>query len=212
MRQKGYVQYGCGDTCPPSWTNFDVSPTLRIQKLPVVGRWLTHGRAVFPKDVLYGDVVAGLPIEPASCDAIYCAHVLEHLSLEDLRTALRNTYAYLKPGGIFRCVLPDLRQIVQWYLDTTVEQPAIEFMETIQLGYHQRPRGLMGVLREMLGSSRHLWMWDYQSLAIELGRVGFVDVRRATIFDSSEPRFREVEQESRWAYCLGIESRKAAAP
>jgi hypothetical protein len=32
---KIYIQYGCGLSAPKEWTNFDVSPTLRIQKLPI---------------------------------------------------------------------------------------------------------------------------------------------------------------------------------
>ncbi len=32
-----YVQYGCGLSAPAGWNNYDASPTLRLQKLPVVG-------------------------------------------------------------------------------------------------------------------------------------------------------------------------------
>ena len=34
---KIYVQYGCGLSAPKEWINFDVSPTLRIQKTPILG-------------------------------------------------------------------------------------------------------------------------------------------------------------------------------
>src|SRR4051812_43659884 len=104
-----YVQYGCGLSAPESWRNFDASPTLRLQRLPVVGRRL-HGGGLplFPSNVEYGDIVRGLPVSPGSCRGVYCSHVLEHLALADFRTALRNTRAILRDGGIFRFVLPDL--------------------------------------------------------------------------------------------------------
>ena len=135
MKHSGYVQYGCGLTAPPSWTNFDASPTLRLQKLPVLGAVLTRGGPRFPKHVLYGDIVRGLPIEPASCVAVYCSHVLEHLPREDLRAAVRNTLGHLRPGGVFRCVVPDLEHMAREYLASPAEQPAVQFMEGSFLGY-----------------------------------------------------------------------------
>src|SRR5687767_11842143 len=95
-----YVQYGCGMCCPESWVNFDASPTLRMQRIPVLGKLAPGPR--FPKAVRYGDIVKGLPVADASCDGMYCQHVLEHLSLADCRAALRNTLRALKPGHIFR--------------------------------------------------------------------------------------------------------------
>ncbi len=208
LNHNGFVHYGCGLTAPESWTNFDASPTLRIQRIPLLGALVTRGRPQFPKSIYYGDIVKGLPVKPSSCEAIYCSHVLEHLSLEDFRSALRHTYEYLKPGGIFRCVLPDLEEMARAYLSSTREQPAVQFMEETLLGWHQRRRGLNSLLGDLLGNSRHMWMWDERSLIFELRQAGFVDMRRAAFGDSAEPRFREVEHQIRWDGCLGIECRK----
>lgn len=69
MNKKLYVQYGRGLSAPIEWKNFDVSPTLRIQKAPLIGG-LLKGRlnVVFPSNVLYGDIIKGLPIQDNSCD------------------------------------------------------------------------------------------------------------------------------------------------
>ncbi|HWA98687.1 MAG TPA: methyltransferase domain-containing protein [Pirellulales bacterium] len=210
MQHQGYVQYGCGLSAPESWTNFDASPTLRLQRIPIAGSLLTRRGPKFPKNVRYGDIVRGLPIEPGSCNAIYCSHVLEHLSLEDLRIALRHTYRYLKPGGVFRFVLPDLEHLARQYLASTAAQPAIQFMEDAHLGCQHRARGLGGMAREWLGNSRHLWMWDYRSLVPELERAGFQAIHRAAFGDSSDPHFRDIEDEGRWTGCLGVECRRPA--
>ena len=107
--EKLYVQYGCGLSAPKEWQNFDASPTLRLQRLPIFGALLKKQlNVVFPKEVRYGDIVKGLPLKENSCSGIYCSHVLEHLALKDFRTALINTYKILKPGGVFRCLVPDL--------------------------------------------------------------------------------------------------------
>jgi SAM-dependent methyltransferase len=199
-----YVQYGSGWCAPASWRNFDASPTLRFERIPLIGRLYTKNAARFPKNVEYGDIVKGLPIEAESCKAIYCSHVLEHLSLEDFRVALRNTYRSLRRDGLFRFVMPDLEKYVDRYMQSEDPNAAITFMLTSGLGWKSRPRGIAGVLSS-LGNSRHLWMWDYKSTLAELEGAGFKRIRRATFGDCSDTRFREVEEESRWKDCLGIE-------
>ena len=82
-----YIQYGCGLSAPENWVNFDSSPTLRLQKIPLIGGIATR-KVRFPDNIKYGDIVKGLPNIPYnSCDGVYCSHVLEHLSLEDMRIA-----------------------------------------------------------------------------------------------------------------------------
>ncbi len=45
--------------------------------------------------------------QPNSIDRILCEHVLEHLSEEDCRVALTESYRNLKPGGLMRVAVPD---------------------------------------------------------------------------------------------------------
>jgi hypothetical protein len=112
-----YVQYGCGQCAPETWLNFDCSPTLRFERLPLlVGRLYTRNAHRFPTNVQFGNIVKGLPIPNGECKGMYCSHVLEHLSLNEFRLALRNSYAYLRSGGIFRLVVPDLEHLARIYL------------------------------------------------------------------------------------------------
>ena len=201
-----YVQYGCGLSAPGGWLNFDNSPTLRLQRLPLLGGVFRQAiKPRFPDAVRVGDIVTGLPIARNAATGIYCSHVLEHLSLADLRTALRNTRSYLRKDGIFRLVLPDLRKLAEDYLSRSGPEAAHRFMVDAHLGYDHRERGARGLLRAALGNSRHLWMWDYESLAEELGRIGFKGIRRASYHDSADPMFNVVEDEGRWIANLGIE-------
>ena len=52
-----YVQYGCGFSAPEGWKNFDASPTLQFERLPVIGRLFTKNASRFPENVRYGDIV-----------------------------------------------------------------------------------------------------------------------------------------------------------
>lgn len=212
MVNKLYVQYGCGLSAPKEWVNFDVSPTLRLQKMPIIGNWLKNRSAVvFPANVLYGDIVKGLPVADNSCDGVYCSHTLEHLSLEDFRLSLRNTWRILKPGGIFRCVVPDLEIAARDYLqalDKNEKDASIQFLSSVMLGQRTRPRGTKNLVKAMFGNSHHLWMWDIQSLADELQQAGFKNVRACKFDDSSDPMFKLVEDEGRFWHAAAIDCTK----
>ena len=204
------LQIGAGLDGPAGWLNVDASPTLRLQRLPVVGRWL--GAVIEPRfssAVTYGDVVRGLPMSSQSVGMVYSSHMLEHLAHDDLCTALVEINRVLRPGGVFRSVLPDLECDVQRYLRSEAPDRASEFMRSTLLGLERRERGLMGVMRSWLGNSQHLWMWDYRSMEHQLAQAGFVDIRSASFGDSSEPAFRDVERPERWQDCMGFECRKA---
>lgn len=202
---KLYVQYGAGLTGPPAWKNFDSSPTLRLQRLPIVGRIARRYLAPeFPDVIEFGDIVKGLPVREQSCEAIYCSHVLEHLALEDMRTALRNTFDHLRPGGTFRLVVPDLAMIADSYVASGDDGAALAFMRATLLGVERRERGLGALARGAMGNSKHLWMWDHASMSAELDRAGFVDIQRAELGDSGDPMFDAVEDADRWSGSVGL--------
>ncbi|HLB43531.1 MAG TPA: methyltransferase [Gammaproteobacteria bacterium] len=201
-----YVQYGCGLDAPSGWLNFDASPTLFLQKIPIVG-FIFHKLSVtkFPLHIKYGNIIRGLPIEKESCQAIYCSHILEHLSQEDFRIAIQNTFSYLVKGGIFRFVVPDLECLAQIYLASSDPNACSLFMQNCCLGKKNRNKNFFMFLREWLGHSQHLWMWDFKGLTEELKSVGFQQISRAEYGDSQHIKFREVEELNRWEKSVGIE-------
>lgn len=208
MNESKYIQYGCGWSAPSQWQNFDASPTLRFERIPIIGRLYTKNKSRFPSNVEYGDIVKGLPIERDSCAGVYCSHVLEHLTLSDFRTALRNTKEILRPTGIFRLVLPDLEHSINNYSQNTSAGAAPTFMRETSLGHENRARGFLGLINTWLGNSQHLWMWDYKSIEKELESAGFIEIRKANFGDSPDPFFNTVEDKGRWDDCLGVECRK----
>jgi hypothetical protein len=126
--------------------------------------------------------------------------VLEHLSLHDLRTALDNTFRMLAPNGVFRLVVPDLLERARRYVtdaERGAEDAAGQFMRSTCLGHERRPRTIIRHLRQALGGSIHLWMWDAKSMSAELARAGFVDIRRCDFGDAADPMFARVEHQSR---------------
>src|SRR5215217_8145720 len=151
LAAKLYVQYGSGWSAPAEWRNYDISPTLRFERLPLLGKLYTKNATRFPDNVEYGDIVKGLPIPSKACSGVYASHVLEHLSLSDFRIALRNTYDLLQVGGVFRLVVPDLEVLARRYLQSEEVIAAETFMRETYLGVETRVRGLRGLVVSWLG-------------------------------------------------------------
>ena len=211
-----YTQFGCGMSGVPTWMNFDNSRSLWLERFPVfgclyVGKKSFDGGRVrkrYPPHVLFGDIVAGLPVPPASFDGVYSSHVLEHLSLEGCRTALRNVLKILKPGGVFRLVVPDLKLEVQKYLNNSTNSAAVDFIRATRMGREDEVGRLRLAIQGFFGSHRHLWLWDYESMRYELEVAGFDSIRRASFNDSQDPRFIEVEDPKRFQSALAIECKR----
>jgi predicted SAM-dependent methyltransferase len=201
-----YVQYGCGYSAPYNWINYDSSLSLRILKIPFIGKLVykaSGNRQIFPATVCYGDILNGLPEEEGSCDGVYASHVLEHLSRADCMIALNNTYSLLKPGGIFRIIVPDLEVRVRQYildLENGIKDANDRFLRACYLGVESKPKSLIARLRKFYGASDHLWMYDYPSMTEMLKKAGFVDIRRCVFGDSADPMFKAVEDPDRFHY------------
>ena len=199
-----YLNIGCGYAAPAGWTNVDSSPTARIEKLPLIGRILgkLSGNATqFPESVRYGNIIAGGFLPDSSVTAVYASHVLEHLALADMRSALTNLYGMLRPGGTIRVIVPDLGARAADYItraNAGDADAAETFMRSCYLGRETRPRGLIGHVRSIFGGSDHLWMWDDASMRRELERVGFAEIRRASFGDSPDKMFTSVEDPTRF--------------
>jgi Methyltransferase domain len=199
-----YVQYGCGFSVGEAWLNFDTSPTLRIERIPFFGNIFSvafsGNFARFPASVKYGDIRKGPLVPAGTADGIYASHVLEHLSLVDFRKALANTHLMLAGGGVFRLIVPDLLERARRYVSSAEEnsEAAEQFLRSTFLGKEKRLTGLLGMLRESIGNSSHLWMWDEKSITEELKRAGFTQIRRCDKGDSGLSMFDAVEELSRF--------------
>jgi len=92
------LHLGCGARFHPEWLNIDLHP-------------------LDPRVVKH-DVTAGLPFPDCDFDAVYHAHLLEHLPRDRAAPFLGECFRVLKPGGVLRIVVPDLEQIARLYLES----------------------------------------------------------------------------------------------
>jgi SAM-dependent methyltransferase len=202
LDERLHVQYGGGICAPAEWLNFDASPRLRLERIPGIrGIFSATIGLLFPPNVRFGDIVRGLPIADKSAYGVYCSHVLEHLARDDLTPALRNTLRILRPGGIFRLVVPDLHWRALRYVAAAAsgkDSAADQFMSSANVGRGTRPKGLVSHARAHFGHSPHLWMYDFASLKAGLEDAGFVAIRRCEFGDACDRMFDLVEERGRF--------------
>lgn len=90
------LNIGCGDIFSTEWNNIDFTPQ---------------------PGVAFADIRKGLPFPDESFDAVYHAHLLEHLSLSEAKKFCQETCRILKPRGTLRISTPDLEKAAQDYLN-----------------------------------------------------------------------------------------------
>ncbi len=206
LADREYIHLGCGWCAPAGWRNFDASPALRLERLPVIGRFLVKNAEPFPANVEFGDIVRGLPVPAGSCRGVYSSHVLGCFTLAELDRVLEHIRTYLRPGGVFRFCNADLEQMARAYLSAFPDAAAsLKFVETTGLGRKARPRGLRGVLIAALGRSGNQWLWDEKALMQRLQEHGFREIRRARFGDAEDRKFDEVEDRRRFVGNLAIQ-------
>ena len=200
MADPRYVQFGCGLAAPADWLNFDSSPRLWLERVPGVGAAAgALGKRLFPGNVVFGDIVAGLPVADGSADGVYSSHVLEHLGREDIAKALTNTFRMLKPGGVFRVIVPDLHwRAARYVRDHGTLAAADAFVSSTHFAGTKRVRGPVQMLRSAFGNSGHAWLYDEVLLTRLLTEAGFTGIRRCTFNDSGDPMFTQVEDRGRF--------------
>jgi len=213
---KKYIQYGSGNISIEKWINYDSSPTLIIQNIPILGTLLKPKlNCEFDKEIKFGDIVKGLPEKKNTIDGIFCSHVLEHLALEDFHIALKNTYDLLKVGGRFRCIVPNLRYFIDQYINTyeidnknnlKLEKSACyNFNQNSGYCQHNSRNGFLKRLHQLFSNNSHRWMWDEQSLILALEKYEFKNIKSFQFNDCDDSIFLLPEREyqfSKNAICL----------
>jgi SAM-dependent methyltransferase len=177
------VNVGCGASPTPGWLNFDNSLTVRIARTPIVGTIIaalpgTSQRTRFVTRARGADVrwatASQLPLETASMEVVYSSHMLEHLPRTQAADFLAEARRVLRPGGVLRLVVPDLRKLVLQYLESA---DADEFVARTLLAPRPTASVTSRLALAFLGTRDHAWMYDERSLVTGVQRAGFTDVR-----------------------------------
>tara|TARA_R110001592_G_scaffold4546_1_gene25502 strand:+ start:632 stop:1351 length:720 start_codon:yes stop_codon:yes gene_type:complete len=152
-------------------------------------------------DVINHNVNLGLPFEDSSIEVIFSSHFIEHLTFEEGLNFLTECKRVLKPNGILRIVCPD---IMIW-IDKVYNAKDVEFFETyknaIDIAHYENSvynvkdkiKTNTQILNSMLFNWEHKWMWDYDSLKMELELIGFCSIERMVHLKSNIPIIKNIE-------------------
>ena len=177
------INIGCGQTPTQGWRNFDNSLSLRLSKIPLLpnilkklgfieGSQHQFIRFASENDIEYGDATKRLPIQDDCVDVLYSSHMLEHLDKSEVEKFLREAFRVLRPSGIIRIAVPDIKRLIAHYNECG---DADAFIERTHLCV-PRPRSLAQRLRLLLvGTRHHQWMYDGNSLSALLQKYGFIN-------------------------------------
>lgn len=178
------VNIGCGPRPTEGWRNYDNSLSLRIAQLPsFVEKALSAVGLLQPSQantiavcrqnqIKFADATRHIPEPSETVDVVYSSHMVEHLSQDEALRFLKEALRILKPGGMIRIAVPDLRIYVERYL---ADEDGDQFVKSL-LMLDRNPQGFIERLKmAILGFRDHKWMYDGKSLTKALTRAGFVE-------------------------------------
>jgi predicted SAM-dependent methyltransferase len=194
------LNLGCGTTAPAGWVNIDRSPGLLVARHPALRSFAKRINVLrgpqawveWPKNIVRHDITKALPFQTESVDYVYSSHALEHLARQDAVNLIAECRRVLRPGGVLRLALPDLRALIEEYLQDPDPKAADRFMEGSGLGLLRRPRGAERAI-ELVSGARHRWMYDTSSLRSLCQEQGFHPVVSCTFRQGEVPDLAEVE-------------------
>lgn len=134
------------------------------------------------------DAAKPWPFESGSAEAVNSEHFIEHLSLDEARAYLSEAHRVLRPGGLIRTTTPNLRGLVELFLD---EEPRMLEVHRSH-GYEAATHGDM--LNNYFYSWEHRHIYDFESLARLLREAGFEDVREASFGESSHALLNAIDR------------------
>ncbi len=210
------INVGCGMSPTRGWRNYDNSPSIRLAKRPFMLR-LMAGLGLVGENQLkfisfirehqinYADAARGLPLAPSSVQVVYSCHMLEHLDPKRAREFLQEAWRVLQPGGILRIAVPDLRRLVDDYLE---HGDADRFVEKLHM-HKEPPRGLRAKLRYLyVGDRQHQWQYDARSLCAFVEAAGFVAAVALKAGETTIPAPGDLNLSERVEESLYVEAKK----
>jgi predicted SAM-dependent methyltransferase len=176
------INIGCEQTLTRSWRDFDNSLSVQLSKIPCLPELLlklkiVHGsqyefmRFARENDLEYADATRCLRVQDGSVGVLYSSHMLEHLDRNKANRFLKEASRVLRPGGIIRIVVPDLKKQVEQYNESG---DADAFIQSTQLCMPRSSSVPHRLHLLLVGARNHQWMYDGNSLSRLLQSHGFV--------------------------------------
>ena len=214
--QNHRINVGCGKTPTPGWINYDNSLSVRLSKFPLLSSFLSQIGLISVEQnelilaarksgIEWANATVKIPHPSGTLQAIYTSHMVEHLDREEIGLFLDESYRVLKPGGVIRIVVPDLRLLVESYIK---DNDADQFVDALLLSTGQ-PKDLISKIKLLIvGYRQHLWMYDGLSLSKLLTKHGFDEPMIMAPGTTNIPDYGELDLYERSETSVCVEAKK----
>ncbi len=201
------LHLGCGPFVEPTrWIDCDGSWNARVNSWPKplaallrgIAKKAGGGQRPLPGHIRYFDLRKRFPFPDESVDAIYAAHVWEHLTLSVAKHATAECYRVLKPGGVLRLAVPNLRDAVENYVNSKDPEAALELNKKLYCRPLEECRSwIYGVYLALTDFHHHKFMCDPKQLTSVFIKSGFRNAGEKAYLQIEIEEIADVELETR---------------
>jgi cyclopropane fatty-acyl-phospholipid synthase-like methyltransferase len=149
---------------------------------------------------------------------VYASHLFEHLAKHDAAVFLKEARRVLRPGGVIRLVVPDLRRLAEAYVEALAggdDRASERFLYALNMHADQTYGPDRTVLVRLVNwlqgyPHQHKYMYDAATLGSVVSSHGFRAVRAAT-YGRSEliPEIADVEHTAEGIPSVYVEAVRA---
>jgi predicted SAM-dependent methyltransferase len=172
------LHIGCGANVLPGWLNTDRYPEAN--------------------GVMHLDATRRFPLPDDAFDRAFSEHMIEHVSFADAVAMLRECHRVMRKGGRIRIATPDFA----FLLDLCRRDPSELQRRYIEWSTQTFVAGApyadaTFVVNNFMRDWGHAFIHDERSLRSAFEQAGFAQIVRSDVGTSTDPAFRNLENESR---------------
>lgn len=204
-RQRGRTAMFLAKRDRPILLNLGAGPRGLID-----GHWVNVDGFHAPNIHFLVDLQRGLPFPDGSFDGVFSEHVLEHFTKQDGLLLAIEVARVLRPGGVFRVVVPDGEFVLRSYVDDPEELVRYRGSSGPDISVSMR---MGGTAMDMVNSFfrqryEHQFIYDWLTMKRLLEHAGFQDVLRCAFRQSGATLGLEIDDVKYERESLYVEARK----
>ena len=160
----------------------------------LLGGWINTDSKTALQGCDYLDVTEKFPYDDNSVDYIFSEHMIEHISLQDGKFQLEESFRVLKSGGKIRISTPDLKFLIELYTDnkTDLQKRYIDY--TVNHPAYNVSIGIdTFIINNFVRDWGHIFIYDKKILKTLLESIGFTDVKSYLITESEDENLKNLE-------------------
>lgn len=151
--------------------------------------------------VINHNVNDGLPFADNSINNLYSSHFIEHLSYTEAKNFLKESYRVLRPGSTTRIVCPDISIWIKKLYSENDDLFFREYKKMLDIDYWENYvydeldniQTKYQIFNSMLFNWGHKWMWEFESLKLELEKVGFENIKKCNFLEGNLGELNHIE-------------------